>query len=122
VSPKFIACDRNDEEECPALAAMQPVNGAKGPKEGRVWCGWDGGLTATVLQFEREEDVMPPDNAARMPMEFSFSGFAQVPASDDFEFSPNLVRIMNRGRREMESRIEGELINLFEFLRPSHRD
>jgi hypothetical protein len=101
---------------------LQPVNGAKGPKEGRVWCGWDGGLTATVLQFEREEDVMPPDNAARMPMEFSFSGFAQVPASDDFEFSPNLVRIMNRGRREMESRIEGELINLFEFLRPSHRD
>jgi hypothetical protein len=26
-----------------ALAAMQPTNGAKWPKEGRVWRGWDGG-------------------------------------------------------------------------------
>src|SRR3984885_16197375 len=35
-----IACDGNGEDECAALAAMQPTNGATWPQgEGRVWCG-----------------------------------------------------------------------------------
>jgi hypothetical protein len=38
-----IACDRNEEEECAALAPIKPRNGAFWPKEGRGWCGRDGG-------------------------------------------------------------------------------
>src|ERR1700688_4738908 len=35
-----IACDGNGEDECAALAAVQPTNGATWPEgEGRVWCG-----------------------------------------------------------------------------------
>ena len=38
-----IACDRNEVEECAALAPTQPTNGAKRPKEGRDWCRRDEG-------------------------------------------------------------------------------
>jgi hypothetical protein len=41
-----IACDRNEEEECAALAPIKPRKGARWPKEGRVWYGRDGGSGA----------------------------------------------------------------------------
>src|ERR1700730_1461960 len=40
-----IACDRNEEEERVSTCAHQAEDGARWPKEGRVWCGRDGGNT-----------------------------------------------------------------------------
>jgi hypothetical protein len=36
-----------------STCAHQPRNGARWPKEGRVWCGWDGGCGADTAALVR---------------------------------------------------------------------
>src|SRR5258705_4650797 len=60
-----IACDRNEEEECCALAAIKPTNGAKWPEKGRDGAAMNGGRECcSLIEMMRQRSCGSAHRAA----------------------------------------------------------